>query len=188
MGIETSQTRQRFDLGDLGLLDTSPSRPLDTLVDLCADAIRAPISAFLVFDDLSASIVLRTIAGNVGTRAGPFNLTPDRSVTWLVREEASTVGISNLAQRADTRDALERRKFGAVAYLGAPVYGPTGDIVGVLAVMNPREHYWTHHERNLIANFAFLLSEHIMYRAALQTVKLMGRERSVVGRRPVFPH
>ena len=182
MGVESPPSRGSFGLEELGLFDTTPLKPLDTIVDLCAEAIDAPVVAFLVFDDNAASMVIKSIIGGADVRPGPIGVQAERSACDLVRREACGIGISNLSARAETAQVFERRKLGAIGFLAAPVHGPDGAIIGVLAAMTPSEHHWTRHEKKRIENYAYLLSEQVMFRAALQTVKILSREFSPFGK------
>lgn len=181
MGIESLQPRKTFGMEELGLLDSSPLRSLNTIVGLCAEAVGAPVAALLVFDDRTGSLVLRSVVGATLTEPGPLNVSIIQSASSLAREEGRLISIGNLAARRDTRDAVERQKFGATGFLAAPVRGPAGDVVGVLAAMTPSERHWTGHDRELAASYAMLASEQIMLRAALHTVKLMAEERAEIG-------
>ena len=186
MGVESLYSRQTFGLEELGLLDTSPLKTLDTIVDLCAEALHAPIVAFMIFDDTSASLIVRSIVGDHGLRAGTTGVPIEHAASGLVRTENGVVSISNLEARTDTINAFERRRIGATGLLAAPVHGPLGETIGALAAMTPTEHHWTKHERRLIGNYALLLTEQVMFRAALQTVKLMAKERADMGMRVKF--
>lgn len=181
MGIESLQPKSTFGLEELGLLDTTPLKSIDTIVNFCADATNVRVSAFMVFDDKQASLVVRSAANRSGLSKGVIPTEGVMSASSIVRERLSPVSFSNLAAGFDTADALERRKFGASAYLGAPVFGPLGEVVGVLATLTPDERTWTKDERERVKGYAFLLSEQIMLRAALETVKLMARERDMGG-------
>ena len=79
MGVESLHSRQTFGLEELGLLDTSPLKTLDTIVDLCAEAVHVPIVAFMIFDETSASLIVRSIVGDVSLRAGPAGVRIDRA-------------------------------------------------------------------------------------------------------------
>lgn len=186
MGVESLHSRQTFGIEELGLLDTSPLKTLDTIIDLCAEAVRAQIVAFMIFDDNSASLIVRSIVGDVSVRPGPAGVQIGRAACGLVRTEAGPVCISNLGAHANTAQAFERTRIGATGLLAAPVHGPLGETIGALVAMTPTEHYWTSHQRRLIGNYALLLTEQIMFRAALQTVKLMAKERAEMGMRVKF--
>lgn len=180
MGIESLQKRPTYGLEELGLLDTAPAKAIDTVVSLCAETVKAPVVAFLVFDDNSASLLIRSITGHPHVRNGPMGPS-EASVARLVREESGPVAIANLADRPETSTAVECGKLNAVAAMGAPVLGPGGEIIGVLEALTHCEQTWSDEERRLVSTCAYLLSEQIMFRAALETVKLMARERMALG-------
>lgn len=158
-----------------------PHKPIDTIVGLCASAVGAPdatVVTFLVFDDNASALFVRSIDGDTPVRPGAVPGNSEDSVSSSIRDTSGPVAISNLALGLDRLNTVERQVFEATAYLGAPVRGPVGEILGVLCAMRTHEHYWTRHQRRVICDFAFLLSEQILLRAALETVKLMARERN----------
>ena len=180
MGIESLRPRKTFGLEDLGLLDTTPLRPIDTIVRLFAGTIQVSTVSFIVFDDRSSSVVIRSVHSNVDQRTGQVSRGNSTSLIDLVRDEASPISIGNLSTRDELQYAVERKRYGAVGYLGAPVFGPTGEVAGVLSAMTSVPHRWTRQDQQLTQDHAFLLSEQIMLRAALQTVRLMSRERAII--------
>ena len=147
---------------------------------LCAEAMRVPVVALFVFDDRAGALAVRSLVGETGIRPGSLNVPTFQTATSISRGKSGLFAVSNLASRKDTRDAAERQKFGATGYLGAPINGPAGDVVGVLAAMTMTEHQWTRRERRLITSYAYLAYEQIMLRAALNTVKLMAEEQQAV--------
>lgn len=181
MGIESLQQRQTFGIEEMGLLETEPLKTADLIVSLCADALQASLVALLVFDDRTETLFLRSAGGDTDAVRGTLDAPASESACALVRNEAAVLSITDLSLRSDTRHAAERESFGATGFLAAPVYGPAGDIVAVLAAMTPNETYWTRHQRKLISDYAYLASEHVLLRAALHTIKLMGAERDALG-------
>lgn len=181
MGIESLQKRQTFGLEELGLFDSTPTKALDIIVGLAAEALDAAEVALLVFDDRSGSLYLRSVVGETSASPGVLCLSDHDSAATLARDDGCVISISDLGMRQDTRNAMERRIFGASGFLAAPIHGPVGDTVAILAAMTPRERHWTRHQRRLIAEYAFLAHQQIMLRAALHTVRLMGQERDTLG-------
>lgn len=181
MGMEPLKKPQKFGLEELGLLSDLPLESFDIVVDLCAEAVAAQTVAFTVFDVVAGSVVIRSIVGHASVRLGPVDMPANDTLAWLVREKSAPISFSNLDLRCDTHRSMERTRLDARAYLGAPVFGPDGKIVGVLAAMTRGEHYWTLRQKSVVGSFASLMSDQIMLRAALQTVKLIANERAAVG-------
>lgn len=178
MGIESLRPRQTFGLEELGLLETTPLKSIDTIVRLFNATIQVSTVSFIVFDDRSASMVVRSVQSNVDRRTGWISRGNSTSLCSVVRDHVGPVSINDLSSREDLTGAIERRRYGAVSYLGAPVFGPHGEVAGVLAAMTSVVHCWSRRERELVSDHAFLLSEQIMLGAALQTLKLLSRERT----------
>lgn len=181
MGIESLHPRETFGLEELGLLDNTPFRPIDTTVRLCVEATGADIAAFIVFDDVSASKFLRSCAGPASIQQGYLQSRPEApSASNMVREEMTTLAVEEFEKWPSLRCASERTEFGAAAYLGAPVFGPVGEVLGVVCAMQKEPRRWTAQDRRLMCDHAYILAEQVMLRAALATVKLMARETSMV--------
>ena len=180
MGMKSRTTHHRYGMDDLGLLDPSPVESIDLIVKLCREVVLATTVAFLVFDDDRAGLVIESIKGDNGLRTGEVGVSADQSASWLVRNEAQTVEIDDLAFRDETLDSVERRLLGARGFIGAPVRGPIDETVGVLAAMTSTPRRWNAHEKELLGNFARLLSEQILLRAAFQTIKAMAKERDAL--------
>jgi GAF domain-containing protein len=92
----------------------------------------------------------------------------------------TSVLIDDLAERRDTEHSVERLRFAGVGFAGTPVFGPHSEVVGVLAAITLKPRHWLPQDSEILRNHAHLLSEHIMLRAALETIKLMARERSSI--------
>lgn len=180
MGIESLHPRQTFGLEELGLFDGVPSKPIDTVVGLLSGIVDCAGVAFVVFDDRAAMLIVRAVSGMSRFRKGRFRQTSEWSALRQVREEAATVTLEDLVHEDSGYLSFERRAFGAVGFIGAPVFGPHGEIVGVLCAMTDTRRRWTKAERKCVTDHAYLLSEHVMLRAALETVKLIARERDMI--------
>ena len=181
MGIASLHKRDSFGLEELGLLEDTPFRPIDTIVDLCTGAVGAAKATFIVFDTATGSLFLRSSCGLPQIRSGPIGAASRLSASALVASELSPVSIESFSKHHELENAMERTRFGVDSYLGAPVFGPVGEVLGVLATMSDTKREWTKSERGLLSDFAYLLSEQVMLRAALTTVKLMAKERSGTG-------
>ena len=70
---------------------------------LCAEALRAPSVAFMIFDDTSASLIVRSIVGDPSLRAGTTGVLIERAASGLVRTENGVVSISDLKARTEQR-------------------------------------------------------------------------------------
>lgn len=179
MGIESLRSRQTFGLEELGLLDTTPVKAIDTATRLFSNAIQAPTVAFFVFDDRSSSLVIRSVISNVDQRTGWLGGGNATSLCSMVRDEVCPISIDDTSTRSDVQYAIERKRYGAVGYLGAPVIGPHSEVVGVLAAMTSTPRPWTRLDHSIAQDHAFIMSEQVMLRAALETLKLMARERAM---------
>ena len=180
MGMKSLTPQHRYGMGELGLLDPNPLESIDLIIKLCREAVLATTVAFFVFDDDRAGLVIKSIKGDNDLQPGDIAASADQSASWLVRNEASTVEIEDLAFHDETLDSIERRLLGARGYLGAPVRGPVDETIGVLAAMTSTPQRWNTHEKELLGSFARLLSEQILLRAALQTIKAMAKERDAI--------
>ena len=167
-------------MGELGLLDPNPMESIDLIIRLCRESVLATTVAFFVFDDDRAGLVIKSIKGDNDLRAGEVAASAVQSASWLVRNEANTVEIDDLAFHDETLDSIERRLLGARGFMGTPVRGPIDETVGVLAAMTSAPQRWNTREKEQLGSFARLLSEQILLRAAFQTIKAMAKERDAM--------
>ena len=180
MGMKSLTPQHRYGMGELGLLDPNPLESIDLIIKLCREAVLATTVAFFVFDDDRAGLVIKSIKGDNGLRTGEVAASAEQSASWLVRNEANTVEIDDLAFHDETLDSVERRLLGARSFIGTPVRGPVDETVGVLAAMTSTPQHWNTHEKELLGSFARLLSEQILLRAAFLTIKAMAKERDAM--------
>ena len=76
--------------------------------------------------------------------------------------------------------AFETVNLGAVGYLGSPVLGPGGEVAGVLAMMSDKPVVWNALSIERAENLAYLLNQLIMFRASMETLRMIASERHAV--------
>ena len=171
--LDAQKAKRHFDLRDLGVLDGPPPRGALTIVDTVGSVLSVPIAAFLTFDDEKSCVSVR--ASTSIRRTGEY-YSSTNSIASQTRLENATQSVNNM--RAEASDAPESESLGAAALLAAPVYGPSQEAVGVLAAVRDTPHYWSKGESRILEDLAHLISQEILLRASIQTLKIMSSERS----------
>ena len=175
LGIEKHRAKVKFGLRELGLLDGPPLRGASTVVNAVSELLSVRHAAFLMFDDE---------ASTVQTRASSRPLRPlvefpiAGSLSEWVRTENHTLAIS--ATEFEAPLCPERKYMDAGAFVGAPVYGPDTEAVGVLAAFDMPRSGWNSASVKKLENLAHLISQEIMLRASFQTLRLMSAEAAVL--------
>lgn len=172
MGIE--KHHQRFSLRDLGLLDGPRQKGLDATVELLSAVVNAPKTLIVIFDDMASSLFVRASRGLTGASAY-HEIPVEGSLTSLARMDDRTIAIPDLADFGS--DPMEVRRFGARAFLAAPIHGPADEAVGALVAIWPEPRDIGDEDKRHIASLAHLASQQIMLTASFCTLRIMAEEK-----------
>lgn len=172
MGLKKQKVGRQFGLDELGILDGPTLRGAETVVKMAETVLQVRRTAFLVFDDLSASISVRICSA---LQYVSRNMPATGSLCSQIRSERQTLAFKDTCW--DGTLTPERRNLGAVSFLGAPVFGPTCEPVGVLAAIELSQRSWTRAECRKLDDLAHLISQEIMLRASVETLRIMSEER-----------
>ncbi len=173
MGIEKIGTGFQFGLNELGVLHGPPLRGATTIVNALADLFEVHYGAFLVYDDTAGCVRVR-ISSRKSQAVGEAPLSA--SLCDWIRTEDATLAVASTLE--ETPEAPELKFFGAGAFLGAPVYGPAQEPIGVLAAIHPSPRDWSAKATRQIGDFAHLISQEIMLLASFETLRIMSIERT----------
>ena len=172
MGLEKQKARHAFGLQDLGLVEGPILRGAGTVLTLLNEVVAASASCLLIFDDMSGTLVARMCHGHLFSRS---KLPLSNSVASMIREDNNTYATSDLAR--DFPGSVEAEHFDARAFMATPVYGPETEPLGVLAAINYGQHDWSRLEQDKLDSLAHLVSQEIVLRASLETLRIMSKER-----------
>lgn len=177
MGIYDREAGDQFTLEDLGVLDSKPDPTFDAILHLTGGGLPHAQLAFLVADEARGSILVRCSASGWVARRGVPTLPLVGSLTDYVLHVNRTITDKDLGPCMASLP--EVRFYDAPRVIAAPVHGPAGEPIGALAAFAACPALADGTERAQITQGAYLLSQRIMLRAALETVKRMsGRQQS----------
>lgn len=180
MGDESLNAKLRFDLADLGFLDGQVDREVKTLVRSAALQLHASSATFLLLDSPELSLFRRATYGVQDCGDLPKYFKYAGSLASEVIDANRTLDFANLADDEAHRNAAEIKYLNAMSYIGAPVYGPAAEPVGVLFAVNRTPNVWTKMNHSDLKEIGHLLSRHILLKATMQTLKLVSRERHLM--------
>ncbi|WP_433828615.1 SpoIIE family protein phosphatase [Actinoplanes sp. CA-015351] len=139
-----------------------PDEAFDRLAMLVNKLVDAPMGAVCLVDAERQHLV-----GQVGVPE-PLATSREMPLTHSFSQHVVVAGelLSIPDARADprTRDNPSIQEIGAVAYVGAPITGPDGQIVGTLCAIDQEPRAWTPSEITLISELAEVCSSEVCLR------------------------
>jgi GAF domain-containing protein len=153
------------DLRRLHLLDVNNQPDLSTVLQLAFGSVDAAHLFIGILDDQQDRLYF---AGNYGRvdaartrRASPLS----HALATVVRETRAPLVIDDAPADARVADHPYVRQCGYQAYIGVPVLGPTGEVIGAVSAGALEPHRWTLAEMRAMRNAGLLVSNLIMMRA-----------------------
>jgi GAF domain-containing protein len=153
------------DLRRLQLLDVNSQPDLSTVLQLAFGSIEAEHMFVGILDDQQDRLYF---AGNYGRveaartrRASPLSM----ALATVVRETGSPLVIDDAPADARVADHPYVRHCGYQAYIGVPIVGPTGEVIGAVSAGALQPHRWTLGEMRAMRNAGLLVSNLVMMRA-----------------------
>ena len=175
--IKSIEDRRRFGIHELGLLENSADRSFDIVLQYSARLLGVGKIAFMVFNDERDWLVSKASVGLGQIQKSAIGLAIAGSLASEIRFEGTSLVVEDIYERPHLSDCVEKRIVGIASYIGSPVHGPAGVIVGVLAAMSDTPRQWTRSDRKTMEDSAYLLSQRIMLKASFETLRLVSAER-----------
>jgi GAF domain-containing protein len=170
------------DLRRLNLIDVNRQPDLSAVLQLASDAVGADHLFVGILDDPRDRLYF---AGNHGRieaaktrRASPLT----QSLATVVRETGSPLVIDDAPADARVSDHPFVTHCGYRAYLGVPIFGPTGDIIGAVSAGSVAPHRWTLGEMRAMRNAGLLITQLIMLRAMSKVLTDLAINHPMLGR------
>ena len=172
MGHEAKALKRSFDLHDIGVLQDTPLRGSETILDIQDRLLSPASSALYFFDDLCSEVYIRRLAEGVRSQ---MRVSQGETVADLARQNAGPACITNLIEAMPhSREVLD---YGVTSFIGAPVLGPDSSPIGILGAMSCTPRRWTLMNRKVQEDLAHLVSQEIMLRASFATLRIINQER-----------
>ncbi|MCU0909083.1 MAG: GAF domain-containing protein [Rhodobacteraceae bacterium] len=170
------------DLRRLNLIDASRQADLSAVLQLASDAVEADHLFVAILDDARDRICF---AGNHGrieaarTRAAsPIT----QSLAAVVRDISAPLVIDDAVADSRVCDHPFVTHCGYKSYLGVPITGPTGDVIGAVSAGAVEAHRWTLGEVRTMRNAGHLVSQLIMLRAMSRVLADVAIRHPMLGR------
>jgi len=147
-----------------GLLDAGADPAFDRLAALAARLLDAPV-ALVTLVDADRQVFL-SCPGLTGPFADAGETPLSHSFCAHVVDRREPLVISDAREEPLVRDNLAVPDLGVVAYLGVPIGGPDGQVLGSFCAIDHRPRHWTADQVALLADLAASVESEIALRAA----------------------
>lgn len=171
MGFVLTSKETKYDISDLGYLDGTRDTNLEGVLRLTVQTLAVPVALAGFADDTTGRFVQKGCRGGVSLP----DLPQSDALAMRICEESRVIGFTD-ATRADDRTFRDVECLNCRGFIGAPVYGPAGENAGVLIAADHVERDWTVAEETAMRDLAAIVTQQILLKAALLTLKLVVRE------------
>lgn len=176
MGIHAPDDKNRFTLGDLGILNGEGDAVFTTIAGLVEKMFSGTSAAMLFSDEELRRSIVRATGPLAAVRMDRRVFLRRGSLTEKVCLEDRVI-VSDGDPASWSPEMPELMRFRFAAFLAAPIHDPAGRAVGMLAAFSGRARRWSTDDISAISELADLASQRIMLKAALETVKRISREQ-----------
>lgn len=153
------------DLRRLRLLDVNSQPDLSAVLQLASASVASSHMFVGILDYARDRLYF---AGNHGQveaartrRASPLN----QALATVVRETGAPLVIDDATNDARVSDHPYVQHCGYQAYIGVPIVGPSGEVIGAVSAGSIEPHRWTLGEMRAMRNTGLLVSNLILLRA-----------------------
>ena len=137
-----------------GLLDSLPQRSFDRFTYLLSKVLDVPISLVSLVDDKR-----QFFKSTVGTELRETPLSHSYCKYVVVDQEPLVV--PDARENSDLRNNGALLEMGAIAYLGVPLLGPNGHVLGSLCAIDKKVRHWTDEELELVQELSEIVMSEI---------------------------
>ena len=134
------------------LLDSPPEESFDRLTRLTSTVLNVPIALVsLVEDDRQ---FFKSCVGLPQPWARQRQTPLSHSFCQHVVESREPLVVSDAREHPMLRDNPAIRDIGVIAYIGAPLITPTGNVLGTLCAIDHQPRHWTTEQVEILTNLA----------------------------------
>lgn len=127
----------------------------DTIVEMTCKALRVPASMISAFDQNRHRILASHGVPTETTAVGEVPLS--HSLCKHVIAMGRPLVVLDALSHPLVADSPTVREFGLVAYMGEPLHGPCGDVVGCFSAFDYRARDWTDVQRRMMSINAMVI-------------------------------
>jgi len=148
-------------LRHLSLVDSPPEPKFNRFTRLACHIADVPI-ALVSFVEESA--YRQYFKSAKGLPSGVTQTDLDRSFCKIVTRTGAMLSVSDARTDERVRDNPVIDEMGVIAYLGAPISGPSGEKLGSLCAIDRVKRQWRDNEKRAIEDLADCVSDYIALR------------------------
>jgi PAS domain S-box-containing protein len=156
------------------LPDVLPEESLLRLARISAQVLEAPLSLILLAD--SGCTDFPRFVGLPEQWAALRQIPITETIFHHVLRRGEPFHVQDARQHPETRDVLTVRKFGLVAYLGVPLTGAAGELLGALCVIDLRAREWGVEQERLLQDLAASVVTEIRLHAQSREIRKTAEE------------
>jgi GAF domain-containing protein len=157
------------DLEVSGLLDDTTLEALDALTLAAQTALGPDVVAAITAITADTQVVVSISAGRDAPEAG-HRMPLSHSICKRVVMSGEPYVLDDAT--AVPAHAPSVRDFGVGAYLGSPVHGPRGTVVGAMCVVTPDPRRWTEQELSVLGSLAAAAETVVAMHAAARSERI----------------
>mgnify|MGYP001038511741 CR=1 FL=1 len=150
------------------LLESGPEEAFNRLTRLASTMLGTPMVALTVVDDVRSFLKGAPDPALLTGPDGTFEVPVEESACQVVIDTGEIVCAPDVRQDPRLRDLPQIHVFGAVSWLGVPVLGPDGLVLGNLCAMDSVVRDWTELHLETLRTLALAASGEIALRLALR--------------------
>jgi GAF domain-containing protein len=170
------------DLRRLNLLDVNSQADLSAVLQLASDAVGADHMFVGILDDARDRLYFAGNHGRIEAAKTRRASSITQSLATVVRETGAPLVIDDAPADARVADHPFVTHCGYKAYLGVPILGPTGRIIGAVSAGTTAAHRWTLGEMRAMRNAGLLITQLIMLRAMSKVLSDLAISHPMLGR------
>ncbi|NDR58073.1 GAF domain-containing protein [Aliiruegeria sabulilitoris] len=167
--------QKAFTIDELGLCNPAEQGALQYITRVVRRIFSTEMALIGVFEQQVERQILVSGLGmpEQWERAGWIPLS--QSFSQFVHRDAVPLAVDDKDSHPLGAELADLGKLPYRSYLGAPVFGPTGDALGALCVVDPRVRHWSEEDIEVMQDLAHCVTDAILLRASLLTSQQLQR-------------
>jgi len=150
-------------LRHLSLVDSPPEPEFNRFTRLACHAADAPIALVSFVEERAERQFFKSAKG---LPSGITQTDLDRSFCKVVSRSGAMLAVSDARTDERVRNNPVIDEMGVIAYLGAPIFGPSGEKLGSLCAIDRVPRHWSDNQKRAITDLAECVTDYIALRGA----------------------
>lgn len=162
-----------FTLAEIGLVDAPPEAAFDAITRLATRLFSVPVALVSIVEEENDRQFFKSQQGLAEPWASQRQTPLSHSFCQHVKRAARPLVVASAPDHPLVRDNPAIRDLGVMAYLGVPIFGPEGQALGALCVIEGRPRDWTAEDVETISDLAKCVTDEIALRASLKATQAL---------------